>query len=102
MLSNQLLTRREVPRLVASYPLLAGHQQIEEVVDHDRHLDAINRREHAPILRQLPTGATQLRTEMPRQLQMHALDADGQARPLGDSHRPPRSPDQLLGRHCLL
>ena len=65
MLSNQLLIPGEAPRLVANHALLAGHQQIDEVVDHDRHLDAINGGEHAPILRQLPARATQLRTEMP-------------------------------------
>jgi hypothetical protein len=52
MLSNQLLRRAEVPRLVASHALLTGHQHVEEVVDHDRHLDTINRGEHTPILRQ--------------------------------------------------
>ena len=51
MLGNQLLSRAEVPRLVANHALLAGHQHVQEVVDHDRHLDAINRGEHAPILR---------------------------------------------------
>src|SRR5438552_16656373 len=55
MLSNQLLSRAEVSRLVANHALLAGHQHVKEVVDHDRHLDAINRGEHAPILRQQPT-----------------------------------------------
>jgi hypothetical protein len=59
MLSNQLLSRAEVPRLVASHALLAGHQHVEEVVDHDRHLDAINRGEHTPILRQRPTHANE-------------------------------------------
>ena len=54
MLSNQLLSRAEVPRLVANHALLAGHQHVEEVVDHDRHLDTINRRQHTPILRQQP------------------------------------------------
>src|SRR5437764_2320597 len=57
MLSNQLLSRAEVPRLVANHALLAGHQHVKEVVDHDRHLDAINRGEHAPILRQQPARA---------------------------------------------
>ena len=57
MLSNQLLRRAEVPRLVASHALLAGHQHVEEVVDHDRHLDTINRGEHTPILRQRPARA---------------------------------------------
>src|SRR2546421_11789660 len=57
MLSNQLLSRAEVPRLVANHALLAGHQHVKEVVDHDRHLDTINRGEHAPILRQQPASA---------------------------------------------
>ena len=57
MLSNQLLSRAEVPRLVANHALLAGHQHVEEVVDHDRHLDAINRGEHTPILRRRPARA---------------------------------------------
>src|SRR5207248_9313294 len=57
MLSNQLLSRAEVPRLVANHTLLAGHQHVKEVVDHDRHLDAIHRGEHAPILRHQPARA---------------------------------------------
>src|ERR1700759_1332593 len=57
MPSHKLLIRAEVPRLVTNHPLLASHQQIEEVVDHDRHLDAINRGEHTPILRQPGLGS---------------------------------------------
>jgi hypothetical protein len=57
MLSNQLLRRAKIPRLIASHALLAGHQQVEIVVDHNRHLDAINRGEHTPILRQQPSPA---------------------------------------------
>ena len=57
MLGNQLISRAEVPRLVANHALLAGHQHVEVVVDHDRHLDAINRGEHRPILRQHPARA---------------------------------------------
>jgi hypothetical protein len=63
MLSNQLLSRAEVSRLVASYALLAGHQHVEEVVDHDRHLDTLNRGEHTSILRQRPPAPTKLTTE---------------------------------------
>jgi hypothetical protein len=63
MLSNQLLSRAEVPRLVANHALLAGHQHVEEVVDHDCDFDAINRREHALILRQQPAPSIQLRTK---------------------------------------
>ena len=70
MLSNQLLSRAEVPRLVANHVLLAGHQHVEEVVDHDRHLDAINRGEHAPILRQQPARAN------PAQNRKPATDSD--------------------------
>ena len=84
MLSNQLLSRPEVPRLVANHALLAGHQHVEGVVDHDRHLDAINRGEHPPILRQQtrprqrsykPDGGHQLK----RLLAPHV--AEGRARP---------------------
>ena len=63
MLSNQLLSRAEVPRLVANHALLAGHQHVEEVVDHDCDFDAINGREHALILRQQPAPSIQLRTK---------------------------------------
>ena len=62
MLGNQLLGRAEVRRLVASHALLAGYKQVEEVVDHDRHLDAVNRSEHTPILRQDPPAPTELTT----------------------------------------
>ena len=51
MLGNQLLSRPEVPRLVARRALLFCHQHVEKVVDYDRHLDAINRGELPPILR---------------------------------------------------
>ena len=51
MLGDQMLRRSEVLRLVANHALLARHQHVKEVVDHDRHLDAINRNEHEPIVR---------------------------------------------------
>lgn len=56
MLRNQLVSRAEVLRLVANanHALLTGHQHVDEVVDHNHNLDAINRGEHAPILRQEP------------------------------------------------
>src|SRR5207302_8096649 len=53
----------KIPRLVANHALLAGHQHVEEVVDHNRDLDAINRDEHTPILRQHPAHANAARTE---------------------------------------
>ena len=63
MLSNQLRSRAEIPSPIASHALLASHQQVDEVVDHDRHLDAINGDKHRPILREGPvrTNATQNR-----------------------------------------
>ena len=51
MLGDQLPRRSEVPRPVANHALLARHQHVEEVVDHDRDLDAINRSEHETIVR---------------------------------------------------
>jgi hypothetical protein len=61
VLGHQMRSRTEVSRLIADDALLACHQQVEVVVDHDRHLDAINRRENALILRQRPRlGLTDL------------------------------------------
>ncbi len=53
MLGNQMLGRAEVPRLVANHVLFARHEQVEEVVDHHRDFDAINGRQHEPILRRV-------------------------------------------------
>ena len=50
MLGNQLISRSEVTSLVSNHALLTGRQHVKEVVDHDRHVDAINGREHAPML----------------------------------------------------
>ena len=63
MLCHQLLSRTKVPRLVASHTLLAGHQHVEEIVNHDRHLDTINGGEHTPILRPRPARANAAQTE---------------------------------------
>src|SRR5450755_1870313 len=51
VLSDQLLRRSEVPRLVANDALLARHQHVKEVVNHNRDLDAINGNEHETIVR---------------------------------------------------
>ena len=50
MLRHQLIGRTEVGRLVAADALLAGHQDVQVVVDHDRYLDTINRSQHKMIL----------------------------------------------------
>ena len=51
MLGNQMRSLAEVPRLIANHALLARYEQVEVVVDHNRHLDAVNRGEHEAIVR---------------------------------------------------
>jgi hypothetical protein len=72
VLSDQLLRRSEVPRLVANDALLARHQNVKEVVNHNRDLDAINGNEHETIVRlvkillQRRGGITTITLALPR------------------------------------
>ena len=72
VLSDQLLRRSEVPRLVANHALLARHKNVKEVVNHNRDLDAINGNEHETILRlvkillQRREGITTITPALPR------------------------------------